>query len=46
MTQHKTKLAAAALLALPLAGCITVKAQAWTGSHFETFRTWALPRLS
>jgi hypothetical protein len=26
MTQHKTKVAAAALLALPLAGCITVKA--------------------
>ena len=23
---------------------INVKAQAWTGSHFETFRTWALPR--
>ena len=26
MIQHKTKVAAAALLALPLAGCITVKA--------------------
>lgn len=25
-------------------GCITVKAQGWTGSHFETIRTWALPR--
>ena len=26
MIQHKTKVAAAALLALPLTGCITVKA--------------------
>lgn len=25
-------------------GCITVKAQGWRGSHFETIRTWALPR--
>jgi 3',5'-cyclic AMP phosphodiesterase CpdA len=23
---------------------IQVKAQGWTGSHYETFRTWALPR--
>jgi 3',5'-cyclic AMP phosphodiesterase CpdA len=23
---------------------LTVRAQAWTGSHFENFRTWALPR--
>ncbi len=25
-------------------GCITVMAQGWTGSHFETIRTWALDR--
>jgi 3',5'-cyclic AMP phosphodiesterase CpdA len=25
-------------------GCIRVKALAWTGSHFETARTWALER--
>ena len=24
--------------------CIRVKAQGWTGSHFETLRTWGLPR--
>ena len=26
------------------AECIRVKAQGWTGSHFETIRTWGLPR--
>ncbi|MBS0333535.1 MAG: metallophosphoesterase, partial [Proteobacteria bacterium] len=26
------------------AGCIRVTAQAWTGSHFEPFRTWAFDR--
>lgn len=26
--------------------CLRVKAEAWTGSHFETIRTWALPRRS
>lgn len=25
-------------------GCIRVRAQGWTGSHFETIRTWALER--
>ena len=25
-------------------GCIRVKAQGWTGSHFETIRSWGLPR--
>ena len=24
--------------------CIRVKAQGWTGSHFETIRSWGLPR--
>lgn len=24
--------------------CVQVTAQGWTGSHFEPFRTWALPR--
>ena len=28
------------------ADAVTVTAQAWTGSHFEPFRTWALPRRS
>jgi 3',5'-cyclic AMP phosphodiesterase CpdA len=23
---------------------LTIKAQAWTGSHYENYRTWALPR--
>jgi 3',5'-cyclic AMP phosphodiesterase CpdA len=25
-------------------GCIRVRCEGWTGSHFETQRTWALPR--
>lgn len=26
------------------ADTVEVRAQGWTGSHFETIRTWALPR--
>lgn len=28
------------------AGCIRVRAEGWTGSHFETIRTWAFDRKS